>query len=167
MSDELNPYPGNMKQHKVDPLMPDDPYLTELRKALEPMEPEMDTAKQFLLLAGERDALLAARAKDAEEIAKWKGIVKGVHGAMNDIGTVPVPPLDADLYETIMAMRAKDAERIEQIESLCRAIGNGLAEMMRPSNIECDGAYCTGCWKDINRQLVKMLLVAGFKPSKQ
>jgi hypothetical protein len=66
------------------------------------------------------------------------------------------------IYE---AARAKDAERIEQLEALCRAVGNGLDEMMRPANMECDGAYCTGCWKDINGQLVKLLFAAGFKPT--
>ena len=69
-----------------------------------------------------RNTNAPARAKDAEEIAKWKGIVKGVHVALNDIGTVPVPPLDADLYDAVMAIRAKDAERIEQLQALCRAI---------------------------------------------
>lgn len=112
-----------------------------------------------------RDIYEAARAKDAEEIAKWKGIVKGVHGALTDIGTVPVPAMDADLYDAVMSIRAKDAERIEQLEALCRAMGNGLDEMMRPANRECDGAHCTGCWKDINGQLVKLLFAAGFKPS--
>lgn len=63
------------------------------------------------------------------------------------------------------ASRAKDAERIEQLEALCRAVGNGLDEMMRPANRECDGAHCTGCWKDINGHLVKLLFAAGFKPS--
>ena len=66
------------------------------------------------------------------------------------------------IYE---AASAKDAERIEQLEALCRAIGNGLDEMMRPANRECDGAHCTGCWKDINGQLVKLLFAAGFKPT--
>jgi hypothetical protein len=65
----------------------------------------------------------------------------------------------------VEAARAKDAERIEQLEALCRAVGNGLDEMMRPANMECDGAYCIGCWKDINGQLVKLLFAAGFKPS--
>ena len=67
-----------------------------------------------------------------------------------------------DYYE---AARSKDAERIEQLEALCRAMGNGLDEMMRPANRECDGAHCTGCWKDINGQLVKLLFAAGFKPT--
>ena len=43
-------------------------------------------------------------AKVAEEIAKWKGIVKGVHGALNDIGTVIVPAMDADLYDAVMSI---------------------------------------------------------------
>ena len=67
-----------------------------------------------------------------------------------------------NIYE---AARAKDAERIEQLEALCRAVGNGLDEMMRPANRECDGAHCTGCWKDIKGYLVKLLFAAGFKPS--
>lgn len=154
MSDELNPYPGNLKQHKVDPLMPDDPYLTELRKALEPMEPEMDTAKQFLLLAGERDALLAARAKDAEEIAKWRGIVKGVHGALNDIGTVPVPPLDSDLYDTIMAMRAKDAELIQRLV-------DGLHAVATLADRDADERTV------VVRPSLEAAAAAGFKPSEQ
>ena len=70
-----------------------------------------------------------------------------------------------DEFEIYEAARAKDAERIEQLEALCRAMGNGLDEMMRPANRECDGAHCTGCWKDINGQLVKLLFAAGFKPS--
>ena len=77
---------------------------------------------------------------------------------------------EAEWYAKMMdkafaAARAKDAERIEQLEALCRAVGNGLDEMMRPANMECDGAYCTGCWKDINGQLVKLLFAAGFKPT--
>jgi hypothetical protein len=63
------------------------------------------------------------------------------------------------------AARAKDAELIQQLVALCRAVVNGLDEMMRPANMECDGAYCTGCWKDINGQLVKLLFAAGFKPT--
>ena len=105
------------------------------------------------------------------------------------MSTTPRPPLLSDdeierysmmytipsRYETARALkhakgiyeaaRAKDAERIEQLEALCRAMGNGLDEMMRPANRECDGAHCTGCWKDINGQLVKLLFAAGFKPS--
>ena len=70
-----------------------------------------------------------------------------------------------DVRSMYEAARAKDAERIEQLEALCRAVGNGLDEMMRPANRECDGAHCTGCWKDINGHLVKLLFAAGFKPS--
>lgn len=67
--------------------------------------------------------------------------------------------------QRIEAERAKDAERIEQLDALCRQMGNGLDEMMRPANRECDGAHCTGCWKDINGRLVKLLFDHGFKPT--
>lgn len=26
-----------------------------------------------------------------------------------------------------------------------------------PQNLECDGAYCTGCWKDVIRESIKMI----------
>jgi len=66
------------------------------------------------------------------------------------------------IYE---AARAKDAERIDQLEELARKMGNGLVEMFRPANIECDGPSCMGCWKDIQRKLILELKEAGFTPS--
>ena len=40
-------------------------------------------------------------AAEAERDQLWR-IVKGVHGALSDAHTVPVPALDADLYEAVM-----------------------------------------------------------------
>lgn len=32
-----------------------------------------------------------------------------------------------------------------------------LNECFLPHNVECDGSYCTGCWKDVVREAIKML----------
>lgn len=32
-----------------------------------------------------------------------------------------------------------------------------LNEAFLPKNIECDGTYCMGCWKDIVREAIKMI----------
>ncbi len=32
-----------------------------------------------------------------------------------------------------------------------------LNECFLPQNIECDGATCTGCWKDVVREVIKMI----------
>lgn len=121
MSDELNPYPGNMKQHRVEPIVGDDElqrialgYYTK-EQARKSREAQHIYNASYVAAHKLRDIYEAARAKDAEEIAKWKGIVKGVHGALNDIGTVPVPAMDADLYDAVMAIRAKDAELIQTL----------------------------------------------------
>jgi hypothetical protein len=34
---------------------------------------------------------------------------------------------------------------------------NKLNEAFLPKNLECDGASCTGCWKDVIREAIKML----------
>jgi hypothetical protein len=52
-------------------------------------------------------------ARVAEEVAKWKGIVKGVHGALNDIGTVTVPAMDADLYDAVMSIVAEKIDKLQ------------------------------------------------------
>lgn len=49
------------------------------------------------------------RAVEAEREAKHR-IIKGVHGALMDAATVPVPDLTADLYESVMLIvRQRDA----------------------------------------------------------
>lgn len=103
------------------------PYLSEdkFREEIESWNGSIDdwgrsTEKKCYEIA--RDHYEAARAKDAEEIAKLKAIIKGVHGALNDLGNIPVPAMDADLYDAVISIRAKDAERINELEEVILGI---------------------------------------------
>lgn len=81
-----------------------------------------------------RDIYEAARAKDAEEIAKWKGIVNGVRDALNHIGAEPPRNLDADLYYTVMALRGRDAEMVQM---LVRYLFRAMAAISDGDSLDC------------------------------
>lgn len=44
-----------------------------------------------------------------------------------------------------------------------QAIIDKLNQAFLPENVECDGAFCMGCWKDIVREAIKMLQDKGGK----
>ncbi len=69
MNDELNPYPGNLKHHRVEPLLSDEQVL-DLRS----YPPEEI-----------RDIYEAARAKDAKLIQR---LVDALHGLQFDEGNI-------------------------------------------------------------------------------
>lgn len=42
-----------------------------------------------------------------------------------------------------------------------------LNEAFSPKNIECDGAFCTGCWKDVVREAIRMVEEINILEKKQ
>lgn len=139
-----------MKKHKVEPLLSDE-YVeimaSEEASNWSPLHRRDAEDGALETIERVRDIYEAARAKDAEEIAKWKGIVKGVHGALNDIGTVPVPPMDADLYDVVMAIRAKDSELIQLLVDALQYLGD------------------IGVWYPEQAEALNAAEAAGFKPT--
>ena len=58
------------------------------------------------------------------EIERLRHIIRGVHGALTDAATVPVPDLDADLYESVMQIireRNRAQAEVERLRADSRA----------------------------------------------
>lgn len=89
----------------------------------------------------------ALDALTAERDQLWR-IVKGVHGALSDAHTVPVPALDADLYEAVMQIvRERDRAR--------KPVERRLAEALKYTT------HLLGSWvppdRDLNDEIGRIL----------
>lgn len=79
----------------------------ELRERI--MNPSIAKSESEWWAARQIEKLEALKKYVHDEEVNWKGIVKGVHGALADLGNVPVPELGSDLYDTIMGLRLVQA----------------------------------------------------------
>jgi len=61
-----------------------------------------------------------------------------------------------------MTTEKKEANRLFEIELIEKAI-TLLNESFLPQNLECDGAYCMGCWKDKVKEAIEFLKLATSK----
>lgn len=74
MSDELNPYPGNLKHHRVDPLLSDEQVMDA--RAWPPEE-----VRHYYEAARAKDAELIQRLVDAGDVMKqWLGLTLQMDG---------------------------------------------------------------------------------------
>jgi len=49
----------------------------------------------------------------------YHAIVKGVHGALNDAGNIPVPGMEDDLYDAVMQLVKERDEAYERAAQIC------------------------------------------------
>lgn len=51
----------------------------------------------------------------------------------------------------------KELIDLDDVKTNKELIIDKLNEAFLPKNIECDGSFCQGCWKDIIREVIKMI----------
>lgn len=72
---------------------------------------------------------------------------------LNSIDKKGIKPHDA--YKS--AMEEYASLRISELEAKVKDAAVKLNECFIPKNIECDGGFCVGCWKDVVREVINSL----------
>jgi hypothetical protein len=68
-----------------------------------------------------------------------------------------ISELEAELTAYRSLQLHKVDKKIKELEAEKKEHAKKLETALLPTNLECDGAYCMGCWKDVVRSVIKSL----------